>query len=871
MSREGERPAPRVHTQPSSRSDGLPAVAPPRSSPAGGDDLGPTARARLAGTGPAQARPGAAGPARRISASAARTGLGSSVGYYDREGRFVYATPAMAAYFGMTPDQLIGRTWYEIGVPPENVVALEAARRRVLETGAAAREEAVIKINGRSHQTEFVIKPTFGLDGLVAGTVVTARDGSERTTHSRGATRLDRTLQILSAVDQVIVRTRDPNVILEETCRIAAGIGGFELAWIGMLEPESGNVRLAHNAGRDEGLLARITVTAREEPSGHGVVGTAIRENRTAIVQDVKNNSRMSYWRSFFDQLGYRTAAGFPIRISGVPVGALVLYSARTSRFDAVEARLFEQVAGDISNALTSIATERAIAEAQAALARSERRYRDLFDVNPHPLAVVDVETLRFLAVNDAAVTDYGYTRDDFLEMTVLDIVAPDEARAVQAAIQSILPGGGFRTSGPWRQKRKDGSMITVEVSAHDLDFDGRPARLMLAIDVTTREKLQARFEESTRLEAMGSLAGGMAHDFNNLLTAINGYSDILIGELGDDPRVDSAREIRRAGARAADLTRQVLAFARRQEWAPRPIDVNGVVGSVTTLLRRLIGENISLRTRSSSDPAVIRADTGQIEQVLVNLAVNARDAMPLGGVLEIAVELVADAAALDRGMEGEAVLLSVSDNGSGMDDATLERAFEPFFTTKEAGQGTGLGLATVYGIVRQAGGQIWAESSIGHGTCISALFPRLDVDADLATAEAPAVSGPGLRATVLAVEDDPLVRAFVVSTLERAGYRVLVAASPAEAIALSEGLTERIDLLVSDVVMPGSSGHDLAWRLLAVRPETRVVLMSGYDVEPSRSGEDPRLSFLPKPFDGRRLLTAVEQALESATHSGDA
>jgi hypothetical protein len=803
---------------------------------------------------------GADTPRPGTSPAAAAPAMRSRVGYYDRQGRFLYATPALAARFGMTPDQLIGRTWYEIGVPPENVSALEAIRRQVLETGTPATAKASLAIQGTHRETEFAIKPTVGPDGSIVGTVVTARDPGERRFPSRGASRLDRTYQILSAIDQVIFRTQDPTVILAEACRIAAGIGGFELAWVALLDAETLHTRLAYNSGRDEGLLPTITVTAKDDPSGYGVVGTSIRENRTVIVQDVRTDPRMAYWKGFFDQLGYRTAAAVPLRVSGKPIGALVLYSARSSRFDALEAHLFEQVAQDISNALTSIETARSIAEAQAALAQSERRYRTLFDVNPHPLAVIDVETLRFLAVNDAAVSDYGYSREEFLALTMRDVTAPEEVSAAAAAISRVLPDGSFRTSGPWRQVVKDGSTIRVEVSAHDIDFDGRAARLLLAIDVTERERLQDQLAEATRLEAMGHLAGGIAHDFNNLLTAVNGYSDILIGELGDDPRAESAREIRRAGARATELTRQVLAFARRQDSAPRPIDVNSVVGNVSQMLRRLIGEHIRLATRLSASPAVACVDPGQLEQVLVNLAVNARDAMPSGGSLEIAVEEIADGASLDRGGEGPSVLLTVADSGTGMDEATLERVFEPFFTTKPVGQGTGLGLATVYGIVRQANGQTWAESKLGKGTRICVLLPRLDATPEPLSGELRSAPASANRAVILAVEDDPSVRTFVTSTLERAGYRVLVAGTPSEAVALSDGLSDRIDLLLTDVVMPGENGHDLAERLLATRPGLRVLMMSGYDVEPIPT--DERLTFLAKPFDRGLLLDAVERAL---------
>src|ERR1035437_224971 len=801
--------------------------------------------------------------ARRARIDAGRVSRRASVGYYDHEGRFLYATPALAAYMGMTPDQLIGRTWYEIGVPPEAVHALEETRRRVLETGQPANQKTSLQVGGKRRETEFVIKPVIGRDGSIEGTVVVAWDASEDGRSSRGKARINRSYLILRAIDEVITRARNSSVILSEACRIAAAVGGFELAWVGLLDPAGGGIRVTCQAGRDEGLLADMVVSARDEPSGHGVVGSAIRENRSVVVQDVRRDERMAPWRAFFEQLGYRTAAAFPIRMAGRTIGALVLYSAKAGRFDSAEANLYEKVAEDISGALDSIETKRAKAEAHSALIESERRYRDLFEVNPQAMWVFDIETLRFLAVNNAAVRYYGYSRDEFLAMTVKDIRPPEDVPALVDDVATAMPDeGGYRPRRQRRHVRKDGSLAYVEVSANDIDFEGRPARLVMVIDVTDRRRLEAQLVEATRLEAMGHLAGGVAHDFNNVLTAVNGYADILIRELEGDERVESAREIRRAGARAAELTKQVLAFARRQVLVPRPVDLNAVVASVSQMLRALIGEQVRLVTNLDSSPAVVLADPGQLEQVLVNLAVNSRDAMLGGGVLEIGVRRVEDAVVVDREINGPAVLLTVSDTGVGMDKAILARAFEPFFTTKEVGKGTGLGLATVHGIVRQSGGQIWAESSVGSGTRVSVLFP--EVDATPAPTAAPQAVVPeiGEGSCILVVEDDAAVRAFVVATLERAGYRVLVAASPAQAAALSEGLAETVDLLLTDLVMPGENGRDLAERLLVSRRSLRVVLMSGYDAAPPEDRHAARFPSLPKPFGADELVAAVRQAL---------
>jgi PAS domain S-box-containing protein len=472
---------------------------------------------------------------------------------------------------------------------------------------------------------------------------------------------------------------------------------------------------------------------------------------------------------------------------------------------------------------------------------------------------VYDVDGLGFLAVNDAALHEYGYSRDEFLSLTLSDIRPPQDIPAMQASVAAL--SAGFRPRGTWRHRRKDGSIMDVEVTGHDVEFDGRKGRLVAVADVTDRKRLEAHLSEATRMEAMGHLAGGIAHDFNNLLTAVNGYAELLEAELGDSPMAEDAREIRRAGQRAADLTRQVLAFARRQVLAQRAVDVNVVVVGVSQMLGRLIGEQIRLVVVLDHEPAVIIADPGQLEQVLVNLGINARDAMPDGGTLEIRVARVEDGATVCDEMGGPAVLLTVTDTGSGMDAQTLAHAFEPFFTTKQAGSGTGLGLATVYGIVHQSSGEVWAESTVGRGTTVSVLFGRVDAEPENIPVPPITRTPASSSGTVLVVEDEPVVRGFVVSTLERAGHHVLVAGSPAEALALTEGLDERIDVLVSDLIMPETNGQVLAERLLARRPSMRVVLMSGYGAGLEASA-DTNYRFLAKPFGRDELMAAVATAL---------
>jgi signal transduction histidine kinase len=421
----------------------------------------------------------------------------------------------------------------------------------------------------------------------------------------------------------------------------------------------------------------------------------------------------------------------------------------------------------------------------------------------------------------------------------------------------------------------EDTAVAAMRAGATDYIMKDRLQRLPPAITKALaeaavrreRQQLQQDLARAQKLEAIGRLAGGVAHDFNNVLTAILGSAELL---MMDTPPGEHAREeveiIRDAAVRAQDLIRQLLAFSARQVLQPVVLDLNDLITELGRMLRRLIGEDLTLDTELADDLGPVRADPGQVEQVLVNLAVNARDAMPDGGRLLIRTGNVDvnDGADLPA---GPYALIEVTDTGTGMDAATLARVFEPFFTTKERGKGTGLGLASVYGIVRQSGGHIAVASTPGAGTTFRIYLPRVDAPVD--TARAPrvvSVPAPGIE-TVLVAEDEQMVRVLIRKVLEQAGYTVLLASGGAEALQLAERHPASIQLLVTDVVMPGMSGRELARRLLELRPETKVLYLSGYaDDAVERHGVlDPGTAFMQKPFTPGALASRVREVLGGA------
>jgi len=464
-----------------------------------------------------------------------------------------------------------------------------------------------------------------------------------------------------------------------------------------------------------------------------------------------------------------------------------------------------------------------------------------------------------------------GYTAEELRGTTALEQIHPeDREKVLQAASEARRTGKG--TNLEYRMRHKDGGWRMLESRASTIMKAGEVEKLVIVNrDVTERKHLEEQFRQSQKMEAVGRLSGGVAHDFNNLLGVIIGYGEIVQeGTAADSPLRTCVDEMLKAGHRAAGLTRQLLAFSRQQVMDPKVLDLNSVVKDMEKMLKRLISEDIQLKTDLDPALARIKADQGQIEQVLMNLAVNARDAMPNGGELTITgSNFRMDQDFVRRYpypvLVGDYVLLSVSDNGIGMDAATRARVFEPFFTTKEKGKGTGLGLSTVYGVVKQSGGYIEVHSEPGAGATFKIYLPKVEeaLDPQKQAVELPA----SLRGTetVLLVEDEIALRTLSRQLLKLCGYDVLEAASGAEALRISQEHTERIHLLLTDVVMPGMSGRVLADQIVKQRPDTQVVYMSGYTGQ--TVGEHGVLAegsfFLPKPFTREALARKVRRALD--------
>jgi PAS domain S-box-containing protein len=508
--------------------------------------------------------------------------------------------------------------------------------------------------------------------------------------------------------------------------------------------------------------------------------------------------------------------------------------------------------------------------QTEEALRASEARYRLMFDNSPLPKWMYDTTTLSFLDANEAAIREYGYTRDELLGMTIKDIRPPEDVPALLEAEKNADVSPKF---GIWRLLRKTGEIIQVEITKHAFKLGDRTLRLAVGRDVTERLRLEDQLRQSQKMDAVGRLAGGIAHDFNNVLSVILSYAEMLMSGLkADEPMRADVEEIYKAGKRATGLTRQLLMFSRQQVLAPRVLDLNDLLTNMDKMLQRILGADVDLVSLPARPLGRVRGDPSSLEQVIMNLVVNARDAMPTGGQLtmETANVVLDDAyAAAHLGVNaGPHVMLAVTDTGTGIDKATLARIFEPFFTTKPIGKGTGMGLSTVFGVVQQSGGSVWVYSEVGKGTTFKVYLPRVDEAVDMPRdTETPATSQGS--ETVLLVEDDEAMRAVASAILRKRGYHVIEARNAGEALLHSEGHAGTIDLLLSDVVMPQMSGPALAKRLASARPEMKVLCMSGYtDDSIVRHGVlDAHFAFLQKPFTSESLALRVREVLDEASH----
>jgi two-component system cell cycle sensor histidine kinase/response regulator CckA len=704
---------------------------------------------------------------------------------------------------------------------------------------------------------------------ITVAMVARLRDKAERaraTELSRAeAERLERRLAFFAEANVTLASSLDYEVSLRELARL---IVPTLADWCAIhVTSEQGSLRFISCAHRDpsKDLLVRALC---EYGSRHPPFGAALRgADLGQVTEDVlRGSAEDAEHLKLFRTLGAGSFLRVPMLARGRSVGTitLALGSESSRTYGADDLAFAEELASRAALAVDNARLHRAAQEAN-------ERYGMLFGSNPQPMWVFDMETLAFLEVNEAAVRHYGYTQEEFLAMTIMDILPPEGAPGLHHGLER---SGSQRGDVALTQhQRKDGTVIDMELVSHEMELGGRRARLVLATDISERTRTRAALHQSEeqlrqaqRMDAAGRLAGGVAHDFNNLLTTIRGFSDLLLRDMPEaDARRKDVEQIRKAADRGTVLTRQLLSFGRQQSVEPRAIELNSVVANMEGLIQRLIGADIKLVTQLRQGLGEVKMDPGQLEQVLVNLILNARDAMSTGGTLTIETgERQISGSARGRSVKpGRYIVLAVSDTGSGMDGDTLSHVFEPFFSSQPQGSRSGLGLSIVYGIVKQSGGVVRVSSEPGLGTTVKVFLPRVEGDEHADREEA----GTSLRGdeTVLLVEDEDGVRELLWKILTEHGHTVLEARHGRDALTVAGGYNQPIQLLVTDVVMPEMGAGELADQLLTQRPDMRVLFISGYtnDELIRRGVTQSEAAFIQKPFTAEGLMRKVREVLD--------
>lgn len=732
---------------------------------------------------------------------------------------------------------------------------------------------------------------------------------------------LNRFYSVLLRINEAIIRFREPDELFTESCRICVDEGLFRFVWVGLIDPETSFITPVARYGHEEGFLDTIGISKNTVPEGCGHRDRAIREGRYDICNDIEHDPRMEPWREEAIKRGYRSSAAFPLKTDKGVIGVFCCYASAPNYFDGENTRLLKRMTGDISYAIEFSDKEKlreqaedeikllqsvtiSIAEAkdlhsaiEVALTKicdsTKWSYGEAWLLGPDRKNLVSgsacycvdatEETRVFRKISE----EYAFSPGTGLPGRVWATKKPEWIRdvsinhsmylrsklAIDAGLHAalgvpiiendeVLAVLVFYMSEPSKEEERHINLVSTVVAQL-----GSIIRRKLAEE--EKAKLETQVRHMQKMEAIGRFTGGIAHDFNNILTAIIGNATLIQRHVENDPKImNYLEQVLATAERAANLTRGLLVFSRKQIIDIKPIDLNKIIRNVEKLLLRLIGEDVELKVALDGEP-IIRADAGQIEQALMNMVTNARDAMPKGGHLSISTKIVnVDNGFVKRheyGRPGMHVLLTVSDTGTGMDAATKEKVFEPFFTTKEVNKGTGLGLSIVYGIIKQHEGYINVYSEPGKGTTFRIYLPVIEKSRDEALRTEKANAPRGGTETILLAEDDAAVRQFVKTILEEFGYSVIEATDGEDAIDKYMANKDSIKLLVLDVIMPKKTGKEVYDNIIAVKPDMKTLFTSGYNEEiiHTHGVIMEGLNFVSKPFIPTELLRTIRAILD--------
>ena len=793
--------------------------------------------------------------------------------FFDRELRCVYANQAAAEQVKVDRESLVSRPISEV------LPAIWPKLKELLERVLAG--ETITDFQFHLRDLDDPEKPHrkwLGSyypvidDGEVIAAACTSIDVTELHAAKRELEIRNDLFAMLAQVNAAVNSSRSKQELFDAVCEIAYRTGNFQYAWVGA--PENGAILPVASAGDDKGRTSRLegeglTIsTDPNDPLSRCPTGQAYLTGKASFVNNYFETPETEPWREVATDVGFFGSAAVPIRQNGEVVAVLAIYAHRRNFFTPEMMVVLEEITPSLSLALERFELERRRRIDETALDLRDRA----LSAATQGVSITDmrIEGNPIIYASPALGELFGYPPDDLLGLPGETFIGEATDRGEVERLRGGLASGQL-VEAELLSYRKNGESFWNRLTISPvLDEDGTLTHAVAVhTDVTEQHKLENQVRQAQRMEAIGQLAGGVAHDFNNALTAIRGSVDLALTEEMPEAARQDLRHADEAAEHATQLTRQLLAFSRQQVLQPQSTDLNRVVRETTELVRRLIGDNVELNVDVGSEIDAVIVDRAQLQQVIINLAVNARDAMPDGGVISLATaNHVLGQSYAEHGFvakAGQYVMLEVSDSGHGMDETTQSKIFEPFYTTKP--DGTGLGLATVYGIVNQTGGHIEVESTVDVGTTFKIYLPTTSLEvAPERTEPNPGASSLRGVETILHVDDSEMLRPLVMRSLSRQGYNVLSAADAEEALAIAKSLDGKLDLVITDVVMPGLNGRELAERLLADYPHLGVIFTSGYPSDKViRAGiAEAEVSFIEKPFLAKDLLVMVRSMLDA-------
>lgn len=806
------------------------------------------------------------------------------------DGTWIDVNPGFTKMMGYTREEVVGKIpfslgfWHDPNDRRKLVAALEEnGSVNNLESKFVHKNGSIVLVSISGSIIKLGGKPY--LFGFV-------RDITEQKKTEDALKRLNHVLRILTRCNEILVRAEDEEVLLRDICRTIIEDGTYCFAWVGYAEndPEK-TIRPVAQAGMELGLTGNLGLTWADKEKGRGPSGTAIRTGRPCLIKDVLNDPILAAKNEQTTHQGFRSILSVPLKYTNSVLGSLCVYASMPDAFDAEEIKLITQLANDLAYGIMSIHIRDKHRQTAEALFESAKEYQKLAKAHDQKqqllVALLDsIPDLIFykdpkgvyLGCNKAFESFAGCTEKDLVGLTDLDIFPKEVGEFFRKMDREMMSQGTARRNEELVDYPDGRKVLLDTLKTPFYDQSGNLLGLIgISRDITyqkqseeERKKLELQLHQAQRMEAIGQLAGGIAHDFNNLLTVITGYSEIIKVKLQPESNFQNyIDQILTAGERAAELTNGLLTFSRKQVMRTRPLDLCDLAQGLKKMLRRLIPEDVDFSTQLFDKPLIVMADGGQLEQVLMNLVTNAKDAMPKGGKLTIGLSPVEMRERFEHahgmGKPGKYACISITDTGHGMDAETREKIFEPFFTTKEVGKGTGLGMAIIYGIICQHNGYVTVASEPETGTTFQIYLPLMETDERSINESKQEELPAGGTETVLLAEDDPAVRDLHSMMLEEAGYTVIGALDGSDALDKFFSHEMKVDILVSDVIMPKLDGKRLIEKIREVRPEMKVLFMSGYtkDLFVQRGILDKEFNFLSKPVSANELLKAVRDILD--------